>query len=274
MYAIYLRKSRADKELEALGEGETLSRHKRILTELSQRNGYEIGDIYEEIVSGETISARPQMQRLLADVESGKWDGVLVMELERLARGDSIDQGVVARAFKLTGTLIITPTKVYDPLNEFDEEYFEFGLFMSRREYKTINRRLKRGREASAKEGKWLFPIAPYGYKRKPLSDQKGTTLEIVEEQAAVVRLIFDLYINGIDGRRLGIQAIAHRLNELKIPPARHDYWTKETIRGILSNPVYAGKIRYGYRREQKKVVNGHKVSTRPISYEIGRAHV
>ena len=47
----------------------------------------------------------------------------------------------------------MTPSKTYDPENEFDEEYFEFGLFMSRREYKTINRRLQRGRAASIKEG-------------------------------------------------------------------------------------------------------------------------
>ncbi len=49
-----------------------------------------------------------------------------------------IDQGIVSQAFKYSGTRIITPTKTYDPNNEFDEEYFEFGLFMSRREYQTI----------------------------------------------------------------------------------------------------------------------------------------
>ena len=66
-------------------------------------------------------------------------------DLEAEARGDSIDQGVVARAFKYSETLIITPFKTFDPNNEYDEEYFEFGLFMSRREYKTIRRRLNAG---------------------------------------------------------------------------------------------------------------------------------
>lgn len=145
-YLIYLRKSRADAEAEARGEGETLARHRTALLSLARRMGLEIGDIYEEIVSGETIAARPQMQRLLAEVEAGQWQGVLVMEIERLARGDSIDQGIVAQAFKYSGTRIITPAKTYDPANEFDEEYFEFGLFMSRREYKTIKRRMIAGR--------------------------------------------------------------------------------------------------------------------------------
>ena len=145
---IYLRKSRMDMEAEARGEGETLARHRTTLLALARRMGLEIGGIYEEIVSGETIAARPQMQRLLSEVEAGQWEGVLVMEVERLARGDSIDQGIVAQAFKYSGTKIITPAKTYDPANEFDEEYFEFGLFMSRREYKTIKRRMVAGRIA------------------------------------------------------------------------------------------------------------------------------
>lgn len=58
MYCIYLRKSRADADLERLGEGETLARHRRALTELAERSGYAIGEVYEEIVSGETLRSR------------------------------------------------------------------------------------------------------------------------------------------------------------------------------------------------------------------------
>lgn len=73
---------------------------------------------------------------------------MLVVDLERLARGNSADQAYISQVFQFSGTKIITPAKVYDPSDEFDEEYFEFGLFMSRREYKTITRRLIRGRTA------------------------------------------------------------------------------------------------------------------------------
>ena len=226
-YCIYLRKSRADFEAEARGEGETLARHRAALLELAEKRELPIEQIYEEIVSGETIAARPVMQKLLAEVRDGKWNGVLVMEIERLARGDTIDQGLVAQTFKYSDTLIITPMKTYDPNNEFDEEYFEFGLFMSRREYKTIRRRLQRGREAAAKEGKWLCQ-APYGYVRKKIENDKGYTLEINPETSKVVKMIFDWYTDGaeINGsrKRLGIQSIARRLNELGIPPHRKDY--------------------------------------------------
>ena len=93
-YSLYLRKSRADLEEEERGKGETLARHEKMLKELAKKYGFSIGKIYREIVSGESIEARPVVQQLLRDVESGRWKGVLVVEVERLARGDTMDQGL------------------------------------------------------------------------------------------------------------------------------------------------------------------------------------
>lgn len=64
-YALYLRKSRADLEAEAHGEGDTLARHEHILMELAKSRALPIGAIYREIVSGERIANRPVMQQLL-----------------------------------------------------------------------------------------------------------------------------------------------------------------------------------------------------------------
>ena len=135
-YCIYLRKSRADLDAEAHGEGETLARHERILLELAKRDKLNVTEIYREIVSGDTIAARPVMQQLLQEVQAGRWAGVLVVEVERLARGETIDQGIVAQTFQYSETKIVTPLKTYDPTNEYDEEYFEFGLFMSPQDYR------------------------------------------------------------------------------------------------------------------------------------------
>lgn len=190
-YCIYLRKSRADLEAEARGEGDTLARHRRTLTELAAARGLPVGAIYEEVVSGDTIAARPQMQRLLKEVEAGMWRGVIVMEIERLARGDSIDQGVVARAFKYSETLIITPFKTFDPNNEYDEEYFEFGLFMSRREYKTIRRRLNAGVQAARREGKYTAGQPPFGYDKIKLKGEKGGSLVPNPQTAPIVQDVF-----------------------------------------------------------------------------------
>ncbi len=263
---IYLRKSRADREAEARGEGETLARHEKTLLELAKRHKYHIGAIYKEVVSGETISARPVMQQLLREVEAGMWDGVLVMEIERLARGDTIDQGTVSRAFQYSDTKIITPLKIYDPNNEFDEEYFEFGLFMSRREYKTIKRRLNAGRIASVKEGKYCGNRPPYGYERIKIEGDKGFTLKPLPDQTEVVRLIFNWYVSGIDGVRLGVSKITRKLNDMGVPALTRKDWSPATVKGILENPVYCGKIHWEKRKTVRHIENGHVVISRPRS--------
>ena len=163
-YVKYLRKSRFDRDYAELSVEETLKRHEAILDKIVQDRGYYVAKTYYEVVSGESIAARPEIQKMLEEVSAGIYAGVLVVDLERLARGNGADQAYISQVFQFSSTKIITPSKIYDPTNEFDEEYFEFGLFMSRREYKTINRRLVRGRDSSASEGKWISSIAPYGY--------------------------------------------------------------------------------------------------------------
>lgn len=250
-YCMYLRKSRADAEAEARGEGETLSRHHRTLMELAKRRGIEITAEYREIVSGDSIAARPQMQAMLADITAGKYTGVLCMEIERLARGNTIDQGIVAQAFKDSGTLIITPAKTYDPSNEFDEEYFEFSLFMSRREYKTIKRRMQAGRLAAVKEGNYIGTTAPYGY-RKISPEPKIHTLEIVPEEAEVVRMMFDMYLNG-----KGARAICTVLNNSGILPRKSPYWETPSVKKILSNPLYKGMLQWKTKSSGEQCYKG-----------------
>lgn len=262
-YYIYLRKSRTDREAEMHGEGETLARHERILMELARSMNLHITKVFREIVSGETISARPQMQELLSAVEQGRCTGVLVMEIERLARGNTKDQGIVAEAFHYGKVKIITPLKTYEPDDEFDEEYFEFGLFMSRREYKTINRRLQRGRTAAAAEGRYIAAAAPYGYRKVKIPDDKGYTLEVIPEQADTVRLIFRLYTEGepLPGgtfRQIGMLKISRYLDDCHIRPPRGDRWSRSTVKDILHNITYTGKVPWQRRICDKKYVDGH----------------
>jgi DNA invertase Pin-like site-specific DNA recombinase len=254
MYAIYLRKSRADLEAESRGEGETLARHKKILLDVAKKQQLQIGQIYQEIVSGETISERPEMQKLLVDVENGMWKGVLVTEVERLTRGNTKDQGIVAEAFTYSDTKIITPLKTYNPNDEFDSEYLEFGLFMSRREYKTILRRAQKGREQSAKEGNFIGTV-PYGYNRIKQDGRPG--LEINPEQSKVVKLIFDLYVSGN-----GIYSISRILNEMGVK-SKSGSWSYTTVNSMLKNKSYIGKVTWSQRKTFKKLVDGKVVKAR-----------
>ncbi len=267
-YIAYLRKSRKDLELEALGQGETLARHQKILTDLADSLGITISKFYKEIVSGDTIADRPVVQELLREINTGAYDGVLVTEVSRLARGDTSDQGTIASYFMLSDTLIVTPEKIYDPNDEYDEEYFEFGLFMSRREYKIINRRIQRGRVASAQEGKWVTSSVPYGYERIRVPNGKGYTLRTVPEQAEVVQLIFDLYTRGElqpDGsyQRLGFYRISRKLDSMGIKPVNSAIWSPSTIKDMIKNPSYTGMVTFGKEKDKTIIEDGVKKKVR-----------
>lgn len=268
-YLIYLRKSRQDRELELqTGKHDTLQRHRDTLLALAKDRKLNIAEILEEVVSGDTIADRPEMQRLLALVETGGYAGVLCMEVARLARGKTRDQGVVSETFRYSNTKIITPDKVYDPANEMDEDFFEFSLFMSRQEYKMINKRLNRGRMASLEEGKYIAGTAPYGYEKYKLKGQKGYSLRPVPETADTVRRIFDLYTSGEPGESGGLQPlgsykIAKRLNAEGVPSPGGANWTASSVRDILKNPAYKGELRWHWRPVTKRMENGVlKIST------------
>ena len=263
-YCAYLRKSRKDIDAEAHGQGETLARHEKILRDFAKNNNIKISKFYREVVSGETISARPVMQELLQDVENGMWTGVLVVELERLARGNTLDQGIVSNTFQYSNTKIITPLKTYNPNNEYDEEYFEFGLFMSRREYKKINQRLHSGLISSIKEGKHVGTAAPYGYETYKLPKQKGYSLKVNEEEAKMVKLIFNMYCDGS-----GIKAIAKKLNNLGYKPKRGEKFANSSISYILTNPIYIGKIKYEDKATTKRMIDGKIVRIKNPDKEV-----
>lgn len=251
-YAMYLRKSRADLELEAMGEEETLARHKRMLESLAAKHGISLDQItvYHELVSGDSIDERPEMQRLLSDVYAREYKGVLVVEVERLARGNTKDQGEVADAFQYSNTHIITPSKVYDPNNEFDQEYFEFGLFMSRREYKTIKRRLESGKKASVEEGNYIMPQRIFGFNIERRS-KKERVLVPNKDEVPIVHMIFDWFTE--EGKSSGW--IAKQLTIMGVPTMQHKpEWNRGTIRDMIANPHYIGKVTWDRQRTVKEL--------------------
>lgn len=258
-FAIYLRKSRKDLENK---DYDVLKRHKKILLDFAKSKNIVVHneDIYEEVVSGETIEARPEIQKLLRKIENGYYKAVLVMEIERLARGNTIDQGIIAQAFQLTNTLIITPLKTYDTRNEFDNEFLEFGLFMSRREYKAISRRIQTGRIQSVKEGNYIGSVTPYGYDKEKLKGEKGYKL-VPNHEAENVKLIFELFLEG-----LGTSNLAFKLNDLKIESRTGKPWTPSMVRNILMNKVYIGIVTWGKRAHVKTLDNNLINKSRPIN--------
>lgn len=257
---IYLRKSRADEEAEKRGEGETLSKHRKILMKTAKKLSLNIIKIREEIVSGESLIHRPEMLELLKEVEQKKYDAILVMDIDRLGRGNMQEQGLILDTFKKSKTKIITPRKTYDLQDEFDEEYSEFEAFMARKELKIINRRLQRGRIRSIEDGNYISPLPPYGYTIHETKDSR--TLKPHPEQSSVVKMIFDLYVNN----NMGGSKIANKLNQLGYKTFTGKDWSSHSVLHTLKNEVYTGKVIWK-KKEIKKSKDPEKIKdtkTRP----------
>jgi DNA invertase Pin-like site-specific DNA recombinase len=267
--AMYLRKSRADLDAETHGEGETLEKHRKMLVELSKEKNYNIIKTYEEIASGESVDQRPEMIKLLDNVQRGLYDAVLVIDIDRLGRGRMQDQGLILDTFKESKTKIITPRKVYDLQDEFDEEYSEFEAFLARKEYKLIRRRMERGMIRALKDGYYLGARPPYGYRK--IKNNRIATLEIDPEQSKIVQMIFDWYTSHDPNKRAGASNIAKRLTEMGIKSYNGVAWNAHVVLRILSNPVYIGKIIWKQRDRKKLNKPNHKSTSqfRPESEQI-----
>ncbi|MDD6059660.1 MAG: recombinase family protein [Ruminococcus sp.] len=257
-YLIYLRKSRADGEHETVEE--VLARHCKILQDHAEAKlGGAVPEslIYREVVSGETIQDRPEVNRLLERIQNENITGVLIVEPQRLSRGDLSDCGTIIRAFRYTETLIITPQKTYDLSDKFDRKFFEMELMRGNDYLEYVKEIMTRGRIASVNEGNFIGSVAPYGYDKVKIG--KSFTL-VPNSEADIVRLIFELWVK--DG--IGSTTIANRLNAMHIKPRKSELWSNASVRDIIKNPVYTGKIRWNWRKTIKKYEDGELKSSRP----------
>lgn len=265
-YLMYLRKSRMDTDFEEVSVKETLNRHRRILESFCKERRLNVVEVLEEVVSGESLYSRPEMLRLLELVNTGMYAGVVCVDIERLSRGSSLESGYIMQILQTNNCKIITPSKVYDLQNESDEQFTDMKFMFSRYELKTITKRLVRGRNQSASEGKFLGSVAPYGYRAYKLPGVKGNSLKIEPSEAEVVRMIFDMY--GEQG--IGYNTIAYQLNQMHIP-SQTGTWGQTSITNILSNEVYLGMIRWKHEPTKRIVKDGRIAKKRVVSkdYEL-----
>ena len=265
---LYLRKSRTDDP--TLDVEEILARHETILDEYAERTwGKKIAENAKmrEIVSGETIDSRPELLKILKMIESPKIKGVLLVEVQRLGRPDLEDIGRLSKLFRYTNTLVITPQKTFDLRNEYDREAFERELMRGNEYLEYTKKIMSRGRLLSVQQGNFIGTKPPYGYDKDIIMEgkKKCHTLKINEAEADVVRMVFDMYVN----KDMGRVNIAHKLNELKIPTRTGALWSQDTLKTMLENEHYIGKVRWNWRKTVTVVEDGEIKKVRPKT-EVG----
>lgn len=261
----YLRKSQSDDPL--LTVEEVLEKHERILDEWDDKHlsgRVPEQNRFREIVSGETIKERPEINKVLRLIESPKYKAVKIVEPQRITRGDLEDIGRVMKLLKHTNTLVITPERIYDLRDEYDWNAFEAELKRGN-DYLNYYKKIQaRGRLLSVSSGNYLGNTAPYGYEKTVVMDgkRKCPTLKIKEDEAVAVRMIFDMYVN----QDMGRVNIAHRLNELGFKPRKGGLWSQDTIKCMLENDHYIGKVRWNWKKTMYLVEEGEIRKVRPRS--------
>ena len=259
IWIMYLRKSRQDDPNETVEE--VLAKHELWLQEWAEKNlGYRIPEeyIYREIVSGERISDRREMQKVLRAIESPEVAGVICFNASRLSRGDLMDCGTLITTLRFTSTMVATPMMTYNLEDNMERQFFQDELLRGSSYLNQVKEVLSTGREiAVTKRGAFIGSYAPYGYKKVKIG--KLCTLEPHETEADVVRMMFDLYLN----HDMTFHSIGRKLDSMGIKPRTGICWRDTSIRQIISNHHYDGKVVYGKRKTKTVIEDGKQVRKR-----------
>lgn len=267
---MYLRKSRTDDP--ALTVEEVLSKHEQMLDEWVERNISEAGrripesNRYREVVSGETIESRPRVQELLRRAESPRVKAVLIVEPQRLSRGDLEDIGRLVKLLRYSNTIVITLQYTYDLRDERDRDMFERELKRGNEFLEYQKRIMGNGRLLSVQNGNFIGQKAPYGYKKVVIKEgkRKCHTLEPDPERAPIVKMIFEMYASGTNSNQ-----IAKTLQSMGIKTAEGGPWTVESVKRMLTNDHYIGMVHWNKRKTVKVVEDGEVFATRPRSHDF-----
>lgn len=255
---IYLRKSREEMS-NGYGSVEiTLERHEEILQTWAIQNlGAKIPEenIYREVGSGETISERPVMVEVMKLFKSNEIAAVLVVEPQRLSRGELKDCGELIETLEHTDTKVLTPQKIYDLSDKYDKKMFRDELLRGNEYLEYTKEILARGRHLSVSQGKFVGSKPPFGFDKEKLLDTKGFKL-IPNGDASTVKLIFSMFIEG----NTPFQIAAH-LRDIEANSRGEVEWEHGAVKDILVNPVYYGYQTWENRKTTKMFVDG-KIKT------------
>ena len=252
--AAYIRVS-TEKQAE---EGYSIAAQRERLRAYAYSQGWEIVQFYvDEGVSAKDMN-RPELQRMFKDMKNNLFDIVLVYKLDRLTRS-VIDLDKMLREFNKYNVKFKSSTEIYDTTTATGRLFIRLVASMAQWERENLSERVSFGMEQKAKEGKWTIAIPPYRY------DRDGDNLVINEEEAIIVRKIFDLYISG----KYGMGKIAKYLNTTtKCKTKAGSDWSANAIKYILTNPIYIGTMRYNFRVNKENYFEKENVAPAIIDEE------
>ena len=259
--AIYIRLSREDGDKE---ESDSVGNQRKLLTEyVAKKDDFILYDVYVDDGYSGTNFNRPSFQRMIADIEDGKVNCVVVKDLSRFGR-DYIDTGrYLERYFPELGVRFISVTDSIDSMKQAYDMLLPIKNIFNEQYARDISKKIQATVKSKQKAGEFIGAFTSYGYKKSPVDKNK---LVIDDYAADVVRRIFSLYIQGY-----GKQRIAKLLNaEGILCPAEYKkvngenykngnrlesttYWSYSTINSILHREMYVGNMVQGTKHQRMR---------------------
>ena len=227
--AIYARVSTE----EQAKEGYSIAAQKERLSSFAFSQDWDVLDFYVDEGKSAKDMDRPELQRLLKDIENKKVDVILVYRLDRLTRS-VLDLYTLIQHFEKYGTAFKSATEVFDTTTPTGRMFITIVAALAQYERENLAERVKVGMEQKVREGEWRGGIRPYGY------DQPNGELVVNPDEARVVKMIYDLYLSG-----KGFRNIAKHLNSLGYKSKSGTEWSTFPVGYILQNPIYTGVLRW-----------------------------
>ncbi len=265
---LYIRLSREDDDKTEMSE--SITNQKSLLLQYVKENNLRVYDIYIDDGYSGTNFDRPNFNRLLNDIELGKINMVITKDMSRLGR-DYIGTGnLIEKYFPEHNVRYIAVTDNIDTfLDNSNNDIAPFKAIMNDMYAKDISKKIKSSLKAKMKEGKWVGGRTPFGYDQ---DKNDKNHLVINEEQADIVKKIFDMCLEGLSFFKIAKQLT----NEgVKTPAQYYNFewkshynlkygeWHSKTIRDILTNRMYVGDLVQNKRSKVnykvKKVVKNNE---------------
>lgn len=239
--ALYVRLSLEEQEGDLT---EKIRNQRELLLEyIREKPEFQLVDIYCDNGCSGTNFDRPQWQRLMEDAKAGQVNCIIVKDLSRLGRNYIEAGNYLEKVFPFMGVRFIAISDGYDSEHLKPEDT---GLLLPLKNIinasyaKDLSQKVSSARHVQRGRGEFTGSVVPFGYKK---DQQRKGRFVVNENEAAVVRQIFRMF-----GEGESYSEIARELNRLRIPSPQGKLWRYQSIRGIIANEVYLGRMIQGKR--------------------------
>ena len=187
----------------------------------------------DEGISGTQVNKRTEFMRMIDDAINGKIDMIIAKSISRFAR-NTLDTLKYVRLLRDHNVDVYFEKENIHTLDLDSEMFLTLYSAFAQAESESISQNVKMGIKAKMKRGEYVGLPNPYGYDWNKVTQE----LTINEEQAEVVRMIFNWYADGI-----GCNTIAKKINEKGIPSPRGKKWSQQYVREMLDQEKYVGDL-------------------------------